>query len=326
MTIRQYSAAFLIALSLYGAPAHATTWHVRQDGTGDFSDISYAIGATSVNNGDTVLVGPGTYGIFENCYYLRKALHIISESGPEVTIIHNLGEPLVTPIGSTGFDVRNLSGPFTIKGFTIKWHSVGGMGGGMNGDGIDVENASGVIADNIFHANESWAVWVKGNSSVTIEGNLFYANGTYGVVIGANGAPYESIVRNNTLVDDCVIAPGDCHALIQHNILYLTSLISTAPLSNLTIECNDVWNPDGSRYTGIDDQTGVNGNISSDPLFCGVDGSGNFYLQSSSPCAGPNVPVSCSGQLMGCYPVSCTVGVKEKSWGSIKSIFGSGKR
>ena len=69
------------------------------------------------------------------------------------------------------------------------------------------------------------------------------------------------------------------------------------------------------------DQTGINGNICLDPLFCGVPGSGNFYLQADSPCAAANVPELCNANKIGCYPVNCSVDTKENSWGEIKKIF-----
>jgi len=301
------------------AEANGTTWHVRKDGTGDFTEISAALGPW-VHDGDTILVGPGTYGIRDDSYYLRKAVHIIGESGPQLTIIHNEGYVLNFQPASTGFDVRDFSGAFSIRGFTFSQHLDGEMG--FLGDGIWVENASGVIADNIFYANEGYGVMLKENSSVIVENNLFYLNEGCGLAISGDVAPSQAVVRNNTFVGDGIEASySDCQAAIEKNILYLTALIWSAPVSNVTIECNDVWNPEGSRYSGIGDQTGVNGNISADPLFCGVAGSGNYYLQWNSPCAEPNVPAACSGHYMGCFPVLCTVGTKDQSWGSMKSLF-----
>ena len=52
----------------------ATTWHIKQDGTGNFITIQEGINA-SVDT-DTVLVYPGTY--YENIDYLEKSLTVAS--------------------------------------------------------------------------------------------------------------------------------------------------------------------------------------------------------------------------------------------------------
>jgi hypothetical protein len=62
-------------------------------------------------------------------------------------------------------------------------------------------------------------------------------------------------------------------------------------------------------------------NFSLDPQFCGVEGSGNYYLQSDSPCAEGNGPYPSAGQV-GPLPVGCsTVKTEAKSWGAIKALY-----
>lgn len=64
------------------------------------------------------------------------------------------------------------------------------------------------------------------------------------------------------------------------------------------------------------------GNFSQDPEFCGIDGSGNYFLQSDSPCVPGNTPTpkQCGG--IGAFPVSCaTTATVEKTWGAIKSLY-----
>ena len=46
---------------------------------------------------------------------------------------------------------------------------------------------------------------------------------------------------------------------------------------------NIVWGNDSANYADIWDQTGLNGNVSSDPLFMGA---GDFHLQADSPAWG----------------------------------------
>ncbi len=57
---------------------------------------------------------------------------------------------------------------------------------------------------------------------------------------------------------------------------------------SVAMTCNDVWSNNGGNYLGaLADQTGLNGNISEDPLFCDAPG-GDFTIMSSSPCLPEN--------------------------------------
>ena len=53
---------------------NSTTWHIKQDGSGDFTTIQEGINASS--DADTILVYPGTY--FENVDFLSKSIILAS--------------------------------------------------------------------------------------------------------------------------------------------------------------------------------------------------------------------------------------------------------
>ena len=78
-----------------------------------------------------------------------------------------------------------------------------------------------------------------------------------------------------------------------------------------------------SLYAGdCPDPTGMNGNISVDPQFCGILGSDYYYLQSDSPCAPDNHPGGVSCGLIGALGVGCgTVDTEPATWGYIKALF-----
>ncbi|MCH7549144.1 MAG: hypothetical protein IH969_06370 [Candidatus Krumholzibacteriota bacterium] len=64
-------------------------------------------------------------------------------------------------------------------------------------------------------------------------------------------------------------------------------------------------------------------NFSLDPEFCGVPGSGNYFLQSSSPCAPGNDPFGGGCGLIGPLPVGCgAVPTEKTTWGAIKARYG----
>jgi hypothetical protein len=67
--------------------------------------------------------------------------------------------------------------------------------------------------------------------------------------------------------------------------------------------CNIFGNAGGDWVDCIEDQAGINGNLSEDPLFCNAT-SGNFYLNSESPCGPANAPTGCG--LIGAMHVGCT--------------------
>jgi hypothetical protein len=294
----------------------------------EYAGIQAAIDASS--NGDTILVGSGTYSMVGG-YLVNKPLHIISEFGPDSTIIANSPPHCVgcPQVGSNGFWVGSFNGLFTIKGFTMMNHVEGMEIVHSGGWGVHVFKASGTISNNVFKDNESAGVELPLGSSVIVENNFFTGN-QMGISIngGSGDIRFNTIVGSTGYGQIDIVLTGT-HATINNNIIVNAPGrgIYSDGLGSYQISCNDVWNNAGGNYNGtLSDQTGTNGNISVDPLFCGVAGSGNFYLQSSSPCAEQNVPSACSGQGMGCYPATCTVATAKQSWGSIKSLFDSQKK
>ena len=85
-----------------------------------------------------------------------------------------------------------------------------------------------------------------------------------------------------------------------------------------TLSCSDIYgNQDGDWIGGIADQNGINGNISSDPLFCDPD-LGDFNLRNDSPCAPEN---NNCGVLMGAWPVGCSTSAESATWSDVKALY-----
>jgi hypothetical protein len=88
---------------------------------------------------------------------------------------------------------------------------------------------------------------------------------------------------------------------------------------DVVFQCNDVALNALNYFGDLPDPTGTDNNISVDPEFCGVPGSGNLYLQSDSPCTSVASPCA---ERIGALGVGCmTTSVHHTTWGAIKKRF-----
>jgi len=170
--------------------------------------IQAAINAA--NNGDTVLVAPGTY--LENINFGGKAITVASSGGPSVTTIDG---------GAQGSVVTFSSGePATsvLNGFTIR----NGLQNGLFGGGIYIASSSPTITGNIVtgnHAAVGCGIYVNGGSPL-IQSNTITANdqtgagdggqGGGGILIsGSNTAPAAPQIIGNAITNNSVAAGGN---------------------------------------------------------------------------------------------------------------------
>ena len=136
-----------------------------------------------------------------------------------------------------------------------------------------------------------------------------------------------TIIENNTIDLVHEVSGISCDGsspTIRYNIITramqgIRCLLAADPI----FECNNIFDVKVGRYVGTcSDQTGMNGNISVDPEYCGIDDSGNYLLQSDSPCAPGNHPEGYSCGQIGAKGVGCEeVPVTQSTWGAIKSRF-----
>jgi hypothetical protein len=142
---------------------------------GNYPTIQSAIDAA--NNGDTVLVAPGTY--VENINFNGKAITVTSSGGPAATIIDGNHNGTVVRFNHSETAASVLSG-FTIRnGFQD-----GGFGGG-----ISISSASPTISSNVItgnHAASGLGIFVNGGSSL-IQHNTISNNDQTGAGSGGSG-------------------------------------------------------------------------------------------------------------------------------------------
>ncbi len=270
---------------------------------GDFPTIEEALEAAV--DGDQILVDPGTY--VGSLNFAGKDVEVRSTGGPEGTVIEgDGGAAVVMGPGAAliGFTVTGGNAAFgagtevigtgtLIQGniYQANAQSAGGFGAGVGGNG-----ASPTIDGNLFRDNSCDTQFLSGvvafvnSSSPRIVNNVFADNPCRGINMTLpEGAAPEVI--NNTIVGNTtagirVDARVNTSAQIYRNNVVAGNDIGLhvefgSPPNNPTWENNLVFG-NGTDYSGIDDQTGIAGNISADPLFADA-GSGDYHLTEGSP-------------------------------------------
>lgn len=195
-----------------------------------------------------------------------------------------------------------------------------GLGGGL---GLAYSQAV-VIRRNKFIANQALRGGGLGavQSSVEIRDNLFVANMDSAQfpenpLRGRGGALYleecNGLVEGNTMVDNVALIDGSAVHMLNSTVAFRNNLIAhnrgdgggvtTEDGAPPTWSCNNVWNSGSTNYSGWPDPTGLEGNISLDPLFCDPDAL-VYTLMAGSPCL-PQNSDGCG--LIGCLPIGCPV-------------------
>jgi parallel beta-helix repeat protein len=175
-----------------------------------------------------------------------------------------------------------------------------------NGGGISLFAAgTPVVRNNVIARNtasgQGGGIWLANRSDALIVQNLIFANsaGEGGGVhwLVPSGARGPRLV-NNTIADNyatmagrgaAVFADGfDGNAIVANNLLIGPPGQTALHCGNFNdtrspvVQFNDVFTPGGDAYGGIcADQTGVNGNISVDPVFV-APGAYDYRLQPAS--------------------------------------------
>jgi len=307
--------ALVIALScLLAGAVPAAIIHVPADQP----TIQQAIDVA--NTGDFILVSSGTY--FENIDFNGKAITVRGAGGAAATIIDggNAGPVVTFQTGErlqsrlTGFTIQHGNASFG-AGVTLVGASAtitqnifrnNAQGSGGFGAAIGGNSSSPVIERNAFLGNTCDTQFLSGvvsfvnSSSPLIINNIFQNNPCRAINMTLPEGNRPEIA-NNTIVQNSVGVRVDARVptstqLYANNIIvangvglevdFLVSGNHPSWMDNLVF--NNTTN-----YSGIADQTGVNGNISVDPQFVAAR---NFQLQPTSPAidAGtlsvPNLP------------------------------------
>jgi serine protease len=215
----------LLAGFLFPAATEAAIIHVPADA----ATIQRAIDAAAA--GDTVLVAPGTY--VETITFRGKAITVVSEQGPAVTIIdgNRAGSVVSFAAGENrnavlqGFTVRNGANSFSGGGILIQNSAPSIIGnwivgnGACSGAGIYSYFSSPLIKGNTISRNYVYAcsgasglgVYIGGDSAAELIENVItensgFANGG-GVTLFAAG---RAVLRSNVIARNVTSGFSPC--------------------------------------------------------------------------------------------------------------------
>ena len=288
-------------------------------GGGAVVTFNHAEGRGAVISGFTITNGGGFFGggvVVSQASPIIDTNIITGNRGCDgVGINVSFGSPLITNNQITGNVRTECSGG--VGGAGIK---VSGAGAAViernlitdnsltegSGGGISLFAAGApVIRNNVIARNSAFAqgggIYIVNQSDALIVQNLIVGNsagegsGVYWLVpFGARGPR----LVNNTIADNlatfagqgsAVFADGfDINAVLVNNLLVAPAGQTALHCGNSNdpnppvIQFNDVFTPGGPAYGGIcADQTGINGNLSVDPVF--VAPGNDYHVQPGSP-------------------------------------------
>jgi len=268
-------------------------------------DTNLVISGFTITNPSTPNYIPGIYGTW--CCPLICHNRIIGNNSSS----YGGGIEIYEPRGPGRSMVRIISNTIT--------SNIGLLGGGIAlpaGGGLDI-----LIKDNLIAGNQGGmggGIYSYGGNFTTIEENLIFGNvavnggavccsSSHGALINNTisrnagafaGGIYCNIYYQSTLtIKNNIIS----HSIDGAGVFYKTPSKGEANDKLLLISYNDCWgNADGNYGGSCPDPTGLNGNISSDPLFCNWQDN-NYFLFNNSPCFGAGE----DGINIGAFGVGC---------------------
>jgi hypothetical protein len=170
----------------------------------------------------------------------------------------------------------------------------------------------------IFRGQLGWsgAAFYAINGTCEVQNSQFFDNIVGGDEGGTIVAAGGGRIANNTIAFNQgwngVAGLSADEAIVTNNIICqnLGFGVTLCPVNPQDFTCNDVWGNEWNGPANYDgcDMTGMNGNISADPLFCAPQAR-DFSLDANSPCSGGLNPCG----LVGALDVGCGVASIEES-------------
>jgi len=337
--------ASIALIAAFAPPAAAGTIHVPGD------QPTITIGLAYAGSGDTVLVAAGTYT--ESGLGLHGGATLRGATGDPADVIIDcggLGRVLyceemeagtrVEAVTVTGGHISDAAGmrighaSVDLADCVFTGNVADTYGGGVY---LPYEDSQATFTRCVFEDNEAGTggagVFAWSAAGVTFTDCTFVGNsaGLYGggVEIYDTECTFTgcTFVANEAVLYGGGIYLDTCTATLERVLIVDSAdggamYVSGCP--GLSVGCCDLWNNlnNGAAADWVapyDGELGANGNISSDPLFCGIDGSGNHYLRSDSPCS---PAISGCGLPIGAWPVGCEdTAARDATWTAVKQLY-----
>jgi len=254
---------------------------------GDASSIQGGI--VLATNGDTVLVGPGTYP--ERIDFIGKNITVASSAGPQTTIIDAQGTGVVVTFenGETRQAVLN--------GFTVRGAALGGGTASLS-DGILVQNADPTIINNVITKNQGYGIQVSGGSAYISGNAVSYTSTAYDPRFDF-GCDYDDgtgiLIQgtSNSITDPVIID----HNTIENNVghcwgagIALYAAPGSTVISNNVIAHNQGLGEGGAIWLVNGDRVSIFQNL----IYDNVSGTagGGIYLGLVSEVGGATGPLN----------------------------------
>ena len=257
------------------------------------------------------------------------AIYCIGESSPTITGCSFTGNKASEfGTGRGGAIVCRQGADATISGCFFENNTAEYRGGAIYCDDCDVTIENCTVEGN--YADSGAGIYLRYGTFV-VSGCLVVANdapsGRGGGLLADPGTP-DVTITGCTFYGNTAATGGAINVAAPQFVLARTIVASSTAgggvwyayeaYRDATISCCNVWNNIGGDYSHIiGDQTGINDNISADPLFCDPE-EGDFTIYDTSPCAPDS---SGCGQLIGALGVDCITPVEAASWGRVKSLY-----